>query len=105
MQKSICYCCADLSLFHMEHEKHTNRNLLTNAFLDFYIKYLIVSQTVSMIYLRISVLYLGNMSHIIETQLAKFANKNLRLFHAMVKLSFLKKKSGLSELVGETLPD
>ena len=64
MQKNICYCCADLSLFHMEHDKLTNRNLLTNAFLDFYIKYLIISETVPMTYLRIALLYLGTMSHI-----------------------------------------
>ena len=57
-----------------------------------------------MTYLRIALLYLGNMSHIIETQLAKFVNKNLKLFHAMVKFAF-KKKSGLSELVGEGLPN
>ena len=77
----------------MEHDKLTNRNLLTNAFLDFYIKYLIISQTVPMTYLRIALLYLGTMSHIIETQLAKFVNKNLKLFHAMVKFAFKKNKA------------
>lgn len=40
-------------------------------------------KTIPMAYLRIVLLYLGNMLHIMETQMKKFVDKNLEFCHIL----------------------